>query len=161
MAETGASSMTGGRVRRIKKYIDSDTFMVTYGDGLADVDLPALVRFHHEHGKIATVTAVHNTSRFGVLEVADKGRVKSFVEKPRLPGWVSAGFFVFNRRLFDYLDGDECVLEGEPLTRLAQEGELMAYQHDGFFESMDTYRDYKHLEEIWSTGKAPWNVWPN
>jgi glucose-1-phosphate cytidylyltransferase len=159
LADTGLDSMTGGRVRRVHKYITGDTFMVTYGDGLTDVDVRSLVAFHHTHGRLATVTTVCPNSRFGILDIDDRGRVSRFSEKPQLEGWASAGFFVFNRRIFDYLDGDDCILEREPLEKLAAEGQLMAYRHDSFFFAMDTYREYKFLNELWASGKAPWRVW--
>src|SRR5439155_2062490 len=129
LADTGQETMTGGRIKRIEKYVKDDTFMVTYGDGLADVDIRELVAFHQSHGKIATVTTVRPHSRFGILETAGDGAVVGFAEKPQLDGWASAGFLVFDRRLFDYLDGDKCVLEREPLERLAATGEVMAYRH--------------------------------
>ena len=158
LADTGLSTMTGGRVKRIQKYIDDDTFLLTYGDGVANLDIAKLVAFHQSHGKLATVTAVSPSSRFGVLET-NKNRVMSFLEKPRTEGIASAGFFVFNRKVFDYLGGDDCILEHEPLERLAREGELMAYKHEGFFFAMDTYREYEYLNELWSKGQAPWKVW--
>jgi glucose-1-phosphate cytidylyltransferase len=133
--------------------------MVTYGDGVADVDLRAVLDFHHGHGRLATVTTVRPISRFGVLEVGEDNRVTSFAEKPQLDGWVSAGFFVFNRRFFDYLEGDDCFFERAPLERLAGEGQLMAYHHEGFFFAMDTYREYEYLNQLWSGGDAPWKVW--
>jgi len=159
LAETGYATMTGGRIRRIERYIDDDTFLVTYGDGVADVDLRALVEFHRSHGKLATLTAVRPQSRFGMVELAGDGRVQHFQEKPVLDQWVHVGFFVFHRRLFDYLPGDDCILEREPLERLAQEGQLMAYRHPGSFFAMDTYRDHLALNELWQSGKAPWKVW--
>ncbi len=159
LADTGLDTMTGGRVRRVRQYVTGETFMVTYGDGLADVDVRSLVAFHHTHGRLATVTTVCPNSRFGILDVDDNGRVSRFAEKPRLEGWASAGFFVFNRRIFDYLDGDDCILEREPLEKLAAQGQLMAYRHDSFFFAMDTYREYKALNELWASGKAPWRVW--
>jgi glucose-1-phosphate cytidylyltransferase len=134
--------------------------MVTYGDGLADVDLRALLEYHESHGRIATVTTVRPVSRFGVLNLDSAGRVSEFSEKPRLEGWINCGFFVFNRGIFDYLSGDECVLEEEPLQRLAHEGEVMAYRHEGFFYAMDTYREYLHLNQLWESGNAPWKMWP-
>jgi glucose-1-phosphate cytidylyltransferase len=158
LAETGPDSMTGGRIRRVRRYLDDDTFMVTYGDGVSDVDIRRLMRFHEEHGKLATVTAVQPSSRFGILDL-DGERVKSFSEKPKLEGWSSAGFFVFNRRVFDYLGGDDCILEREPLERLAREGQLMVYRHGGFFYAMDTYREFEVLNAMWAGGKAPWKVW--
>jgi glucose-1-phosphate cytidylyltransferase len=158
LADTGLSTMTGGRVKRIQKYIDDDTFLLTYGDGVADLDISRLVEFHKSHGKLATVTAVTPSSRFGVLEM-NKNSVMRFLEKPRTEGYASAGFFVFNRRVFDYLGGDDCTLELEPLERLAREGQLMAYKHEGFFFAMDTYREYEYLNQLWNKGQAPWKVW--
>ncbi len=159
LADTGADALTGDRVRRVERYVDEETFMVTYGDGVADVDIRALAAFHKSHGKLATVTAVRPLSRFGMISVQGEQRVTTFSEKPRLDGWMSAGFFVFNRGVFDYLREDPCTLERDPLERLAREGELMAYRHEGFFYAMDTYREYKHLNDLWDTGKAPWKVW--
>jgi glucose-1-phosphate cytidylyltransferase len=160
LAETGLATMTGGRVARVRPYVDGDTFMVTYGDGVSDVDIKALVGFHRRHGKLATVTAMQPPSRFGMLKTADDGRVEAFAEKPVSEGWASAGFFVFDRRVFDYLSPDEgCILEREPLERLAREGQLMVYRHSGFFFAMDTYREYTVLNELWDSGKAPWRVW--
>lgn len=158
LADTGAATMTGGRVKRVQKYIDEDTFMLTYGDGLADLDIARLVEFHRSHGKLATVTAVSPRSRFGVLEM-NKNRVMSFLEKPQTEGVASAGFFVLNQKIFDYIGGDDCIFEHEPLERLAREGELMAYKHDGFFFAMDTYREYEYLNQLWNSGQAPWKVW--
>lgn len=160
LAETGQDTMTGGRVKKIEKYLDGNTFMVTYGDGLSDVCIPDLLQFHQNHGKLATVTTVRPVSRFGILNLDNDGRVLSFSEKPRLDGWVNAGFFVFERGVLDYLEGDDCILEREPLEQLAHEGQLVAYQHTGFFFAMDTYREYKHLNDVWISGKAPWKVWP-
>lgn len=159
LADTGLATMTGGRVKRVERYIDGDTFMVTYGDGLANVNIRALLDFHKSHGRPATVTAVRPSSRFGMLELADHDRVVDFVEKPQLDGWASAGFFVFDRRVLDLLTGHECVLEREPLERLAAEGGLMVYRHDGFFFAMDTYREYQALNEMWNSDRAPWKVW--
>lgn len=159
LADTGPETMTGGRVKRIQKYIDADTFMVTYGDGLSNVNLHDLLAFHVGHGKLATVTVVQPVSRFGVPDVDETSQVLSFAEKPQVQGWVNAGFFVFHRRVFDYLAGDDCIMEREPLERLAREGQLMAYRHSGFFYPMDTYREYLYLNELWANGKAPWKVW--
>jgi glucose-1-phosphate cytidylyltransferase len=158
LAETGAETMTGGRVKRIARYLDGDEFFVTYGDGLSDVNLSALHRFHQSHGKLATLTTVRPISRFGILDLGKDGKVQRFVEKHKLDGVANAGFMVFNRRVLDYLDED-CVLEAEPLERLAQEGQLMAYAHEGFFYAMDTYREYKALNDQWAAGTAPWKVW--
>jgi glucose-1-phosphate cytidylyltransferase len=159
LVDTGLETMTGGRVKRVEKHIEGDNFIVTYGDGVANLDIRALVDFHHSHGRLATVTTVRPISRFGILDVEGNGRVLNFAEKPQLDGWASAGFFVFNRRVFDYLSVDDCVLEREPLERLAREGQLMAYRHTGFFFAMDTYREYKYLNELWASDQAPWKVW--
>src|ERR1035437_6759193 len=161
LADTGQETMTGGRLKRVARYIDSDTFVLTYGDGLADVDIRALLEFHQAHGRLATVTTVRPTSRFGLLDLAEDGHVSRFAEKPQSQGWASAGFFVFNRKVLDYLDGegDDCVLERRPLERLSADGELMAYRHEGFFFAMDTYREYQYLNELWAKGQAPWKVW--
>jgi glucose-1-phosphate cytidylyltransferase len=159
LVDTGQDTMTGGRIGRIKPHIDADEFMVTYGDGVSDVDIKALLAFHRKHGRVATVTTVSPSSRFGIVELGPERNVTKFVEKAKTNNWVSAGFFVFTRRVFDYLDGDNCVLEQEPLARLAEEGQLMAYKHDGFFYAMDTYREYLHLNQLWSEGNAPWRTW--
>jgi glucose-1-phosphate cytidylyltransferase len=157
LAETGEETMTGGRLKRAARYLNDDLFLLTYGDGLSDVDLGKLVAFHRAHGKLATVTVVRPVSRFGVVNVAQNGRVEAFAEKPQSEGWISSGFFVFDRRVVDYMTGDDCILEREPLELLAKENQLVAYHHEGFFQAMDTYREYKQLNEIWASGQAPWN----
>ncbi len=160
LAETGAESMTGGRLKRVRKYLDKETrFMLTYGDGVSDVNIRKLLDFHDSHGKIATVTTFRPASRFGILDINSSHQVKNFIEKPKSDAWASAGFFVFENKIFDYLDGDETVLEREPLERLAREGELMAYNHEGFFYAMDTYREYQVLNDLWKSGQAPWKMW--
>lgn len=159
LANTGLDTMTGGRIKKIERYIKDDTFMVTYGDGLCDVNIAKLLAFHKSHGRLATLTTVHPISRFGVLEVNNQNQVTDFAEKPQVAGLINAGFFIFNKRVFDYLGGDDCIMEREPLERLAAEGQLMAYRHEGFFFAMDTYREYLYLNELWDTGKAPWKVW--
>ena len=160
LSDTGMETNTGGRVKHIEPYVKSDTFIVTYGDGLADVDIDKLIAFHKSHGKLATVTTVQPVSRFGITLLDEHSRVTRFSEKPKVEGGVNAGFFVFDRRIFDYLDGDgSLILEKEPLERLAAEGQLMAYQHDGFFFAVDTYRDYLQVNELWREGSAPWKVW--
>jgi glucose-1-phosphate cytidylyltransferase len=159
LADTGLESMTGGRVKRIEKYIDDATFLLSYGDGVSDVDMTRLIEYHKSHGRLATVTTVRPVSRFGVVNVGQEGRVQSFKEKPGEDGWISAGFFVFERPVLDYLTGDDCVLEREPLEQLAREGELMAYRHGGFFYAMDTYREHQVLNQLWASGRAPWRVW--
>ena len=157
VADTGPTTMTGGRVKRASKYIDG-RFMVTYGDGLADVDVKALLAFHESHGKLATVTTVRPLSRFGVMDLDKTGQVQQFREKPQTDDYVNAGFFVFEPQVLDYLD-DECVLEQVPLERLAAEGQLMAYRHEGFWQPMDTYREFTMLNEMWDSSNAPWKVW--
>ena len=158
VAETGADTMTGGRILRIRDYVGKETFMCTYGDGLANVDIAKLLAFHKSHGKIATMTAVHPVSRFGVLDLAADSSVKSFVEKPQMEGWINAGYFIFEPQIFDYLEKNS-VLEKEPLTKLASEGQLMAFKHEGFFQPMDTVREMTLLNEIWDSNKASWKVW--
>lgn len=159
LADTGIECMTGGRIQKIARYIDSDTFLLTYGDGVCNVDIRNLIEYHKQHGKLATVTTVTPVSRFGMVDIGVEDQVHRFTEKPKTDGWVSAGYFVLDRRVFDYLGGDECVFEREPLERLAREGQLMAYRHPGFFYAMDTYRDYLYLNELWNSGDAPWKVW--
>jgi glucose-1-phosphate cytidylyltransferase len=160
LADTGLETMTGGRLQRVARYLaDDDTFLLTYGDGLSDVNIHSLIEFHKSHGKAATVTSVPPISRFGVLETNAQGKVERFAEKPRANGLISAGFFVLNRRIFDYLTGPDCILEREPMERLARDGQLMAYRHDGFFFAMDTFREYQHLNELWASEKTPWKVW--
>ena len=162
LAETGLTAQTGARVHRAGRYVQGDTFCLTYGDGLGDIDITALLKFHQTHGKIATVTGVRPPGRFGELEAEGSGKVLQFNEKPQnTQGMINGGFFVFKREFLNRLqDQDDLVLETEPLQRLAREGELMAYPHQGFWQPMDTYREFKMLNEIWSTGKAPWKVWP-
>ena len=163
LAETGLTAMTGDRVRAIQKYVaDEETFMLTYGDGLSDIDIDALVAFHYEHGKVATVTGVRPPGRFGELESGDDGQVIEFNEKPQATGGrISGGFFVFNRKIFDYLpDDDGLILEESPLRKLVADQQLMMYHHDGFWQCMDTYRDFKYLSGLWEGGNPPWKNWP-
>jgi glucose-1-phosphate cytidylyltransferase len=157
LVDTGLKTMTGGRVKRIERFIDSDTFMVTYGDGLANLDVGQLVDYHFSHGKLATLTAARPPSRYGILELMADGQVERFREKVQTE-WINGGFLVFNRRVFDYLDSD-CVLEREPLERLAADGQLIAFRHQGFWVGMDTYREYELLNQLWDTGNAAWKVW--
>jgi glucose-1-phosphate cytidylyltransferase len=159
LADTGLESMTGGRLKRAQKYIPDDCFMVTYGDGVSDVDIRKLVEFHKSHGKLATVTTFRPISRFGILDINSENQVQNFIEKPKSDAWASAGYFVFQRQIFDYLDGDQCILEHEPLERLAAERQLVAYNHDGSFFAMDTYREFQILNDLWKSGMAPWKVW--
>lgn len=158
VADTGAETMTGGRVKRVERYVAGERVLVTYGDGLADVDVPALLAFHEAHGRLATVTTVRPLSRFGVMDLRPDGQVEHFREKPVTDDYVNAGFFVFEPQVFDYLD-EHCILEQAPLEQLASIGQLMAYRHEGFWQPMDTYREYTMLNEMWSAGKAPWKVW--
>jgi len=156
-ADTGLKTLTGGRVFKSGKYLEGDYFLATYGDGLSNVDLKALVEFHQRHGKIATVTGVHPPSAFGILET-ESGLVKSFKEKPSLEGVINGGFFVFDRRIFDYLD-ENAVLEEEPLRRLAASGQLAVYEHPGFWTCMDTFKDVERLNTMWERGERPWLTW--
>ncbi len=160
LADTGVNTMTGARIVRAGKYIPGKTFMMTYGDGVADVDVASLLRFHRSHGKIATVTGVRPPSRFGELQM-DGERAVVFSEKPQVSrGFINGGFFVFNREIFRYLDDDEsCTFEREPMERLANDGQLMVYRHTGYWQCMDTMRDLQGLNDIWASGKAPWKIW--
>ena len=158
VADTGTTTMTGGRVKRVQSHIGNETFLCTYGDGIADIDLDALLAFHRSHGRLATVTSVHPTSRFGVLEIDDDGLVRRFKEKPQVEGWINIGYFIFEPGVFDYLD-DNSVLEQDPLHRLAQDGQLAAFRHEGFWQPMDTYREALILNELWDSGEAPWRNW--
>lgn len=159
LADTGLETMTGGRLKRARKYVPDDCFMVTYGDGVSDVDIRKLVEFHKSHGKLATVTTFRPISRFGILDINSENQVQNFIEKPKSDAWASAGYFVFQRQVFDYLDGDQCILEHEPLERLAAERQLVAYNHNGSFFAMDTYREFQILNDLWKSGQAPWKVW--
>jgi glucose-1-phosphate cytidylyltransferase len=158
LVNTGLSTMTGGRIFRVRDHVGAERFLCTYGDGLADIDLPSLIDFHVSHKKIATVTSVRPTSRFGAIEIDSDNQVMKFSEKPKAEQWINGGFFVFEKGIFDYLDA-ECVLEKEPLENLARDNQLMAYHHNGFWQPMDTYRESQELNELWSTGKAPWRNW--
>ena len=160
LVDTGDTSATGGRIRRIADHVrDEEAFCLTYGDGVGDVDIAASIDFHRGHGKAATVTATYPPGRFGALDIED-GEVRSFQEKPRGDGsMINGGFFVLSPRVLDYIDGDDTLWEQEPLQRLAADGELMAWQHRGFWQPMDTLRDRTQLEELWASGKAPWKTW--
>jgi glucose-1-phosphate cytidylyltransferase len=159
--DTGEAAMTGARLARVARYLRGDDFMLTYGDGLSDVDVPALVKFHQAHGKVATITGVRPPGRFGEL-VVDGDRVRTFAEKPTEGehGVINGGFFVFKKRMLDYVSNDDtCTLEREPLEHVARDGQLMVHQHRGFWQCMDTYRDLVKLEEAWHSGHAPWRTW--
>ena len=157
LVNTGDTTMTGGRVKRMKSFIGNETCMMTSGDGVADIDLNALLSFHRSHGKLVTVSAVRPAARFGELEL-DGARVQSFQEKPQMhDGWINGGYFIFEPAFFDLIAGDSTLLEREPLEQATQAGELMAYKHDGFWHCMDTKRDHEMLESLWAKG-APWKV---
>ena len=156
VVDTGLDTMTGGRVRRLRDHIGGQRFMCTYGDGLSDVDLGALLAFHEKHGRLATVTAVRPPARFGGLSL-DGDAVREFTEKPQAEGaWINGGFFIFEPKVFDYLSGDDSILEREPLEQIARDGQLMAFKHAGFFQPMDTVREREILENLWAKGSAPW-----
>lgn len=160
LVDTGLNTMTGGRVKRVQKYIGNESFMLTYGDGLSNVNIKKLVEFHEAHGKLATVTAVQPSGKFGALDLSEENVVNSFQEKPRGDGsWINAGFFVMQPEVFNYISDDQTILEREPLECLAKEGELVARKHDGFWQPMDTLRDRMKLEELWSADQAPWKLW--
>ncbi|MGV8834211.1 MAG: glucose-1-phosphate cytidylyltransferase [Devosia sp.] len=160
LVDTGIDTMTGGRLKRIAPHVGDETFCVTYGDGVIDLDIRKVVAFHQQQGRKATVTTVPSPGRFGILELGGDGGVKRFHEKPdNEMGWINGGFFVFEPSVFDYIEGDDTVFERTPLERLAADGQLAAYQHTGFWRPMDTLRDQRELETLWSSGKAPWKSW--
>ena len=160
LIDTGLNTMTGGRIKRIKDYVNNEPFMLTYGDGVSNVDLDKLVEFHKSHGKIATMTAVNVGQQFGVLEIDEDGTINKFREKSDSDGGViNAGFMVLNPEIFDYIEGDSTVFEKQPLETVAAEGQLKAYMHHGFWKCMDTQRDREKLEEMIASGEAPWMVW--
>ena len=160
VVDTGLNTMTGGRIKRIQKYIGDETFMLTYGDGVSDVNIGELVKFHQHHGKIATLTAINAGSRFGVLDIDHSGKINHFREKNDVDGnMINGGFMVLEPQIFDYIDGDTTIFERKPLEQIAAENQLMAYKHLGFWQCMDTQRDKIQLEELWQSGKAPWKVW--
>ena len=162
LVDTGLHTMTGGRIKRIRDYVGDETFMLTYGDGVADVDIAALLAFHKKHGKIATITAVNVGQKFGVLDVDGDNNINAFREKNDDDGsLINGGFMVMEPGVFDYIEGDATVFEKKPLEDLARDGQLMAYKHNGFWKCMDTQRDKMQLEEMWSKGEAPWKVWEN
>ena len=159
LVDTGLNSMTGGRVKRMKEYIGNETFLLTYGDGLSNVNLNELIEFHRSHGKMVTVTAVHPGARFGELDISNNNNVFSFKEKPQMvKGWINGGFFVIEPSFFNLLKDDTTILEKEPLEIAAERGELMAFKHNGFWQCMDTKRDKELLEDLWNTNNAPWKI---
>lgn len=160
LVDTGAETMTGGRIKRIAPYIGNETFMMTYGDGVTDVNIARLVAYHRAHGKQATVTATQPTGRYGAMSLGPDERVESFQEKPAGDGsWINGGYFVLDPRVLDLIPGDDSIFEKKPLERLARDGQLVAYKHDGFWYAMDTLRDKSHLESLWQAGNAPWKIW--
>src|SRR3954471_20283169 len=160
LVDTGQTTNKGGRIKRLAPYLGGGTFMMTWGDGVADIDLDRLLAFHRAHGKLATLTAVRPPARFGHLTLGDDGTVSEFSEKPQLgEGWINGAFFVLEPAIFDYIDGDMTQWEREPLERLAADGQLMAYRHDSFWQCMDTIRDKVLLEQLWASEKPPWKVW--
>jgi len=160
LVDTGQNTMTGGRIKRLQSWLGNETFMATYGDGVADISIADLVAFHKSHGKIATLTAVRPPARFGGVRISGSGQVLDFAEKPQDgEGWINGGFFVLEPAIFDYIEGDATSFEWEPMKKLVADGELMAYEHPGFFQPMDTLRDRNSLEALWASGKAPWKLW--
>jgi glucose-1-phosphate cytidylyltransferase len=160
VVDTGELTMTGGRIKMIEEYVQGETFLVTYGDGIADIQLDKLLGFHNSLKKTATMTVTQPTSRFGVVDIEDSGVVSMFREKPKINDWINMGYFVFEPSIFDYLTTDS-VLEEEPLRRLVGQSELGAYRHSGFWQPMDTYREALALNEIWASGTVPWKIWGN
>ncbi len=160
LIDTGPKTMTGGRLLRVRDYVGDSTFCLTYGDGVSDVNIRDVINFHTSQARVATVTAIQPSARFGALDIQGN-EVRKFQEKPPGDGsWINGGFFVLEPAVFDYLEGDSTIWEQEPLRRLASEGQLSAFRHGGFWAAMDTLRDKIHLEELWDTGKAAWKVWP-
>jgi glucose-1-phosphate cytidylyltransferase len=160
LVDTGEATMTGGRLKRVQPYVGDETFCFTYGDGVANVDIGALIAFHHQQNRLATLTAVQPPGRYGALQLASEGFVHGFQEKPEGDGgWINGGFFVLEPKVFDLIEGDHTTWEQEPLRALARDGQLSAYHHKGFWQPMDTLRDKVHLEELWASGKAPWKRW--
>lgn len=161
LVDTGLNTQTGGRLACVQKYIGNEPFMLTYGDGVSDVDLTALVEYHQSHGKLLTVTAVQPGGRFGVMDIDESDNaVRSFEEKAKEDGgWVNAGFMVAQPEVFGYLEGDDCILERQPMKRLSSDGQMRAFKHGGFWQCMDTQRDKGRLEQLWASGSAPWKVW--
>lgn len=160
LVNTGDETMTGGRVKRIKEYLDNEPFMLTYGDGVADVNISDLVAYHQAHGKLATVTSIQPAGRFGALDLDENNLIHGFKEKPKGDGaWINGGFFVMQPEVLDYIPGDATILEREPLEGLARDSQLVSYKHDGFWQPMDTLRDKNHLDELWQRGDAPWKIW--
>ena len=160
LINTGIETMTGGRVKRIYEYVKNETFMLTYGDGLSDLNLKDELEFHKKHGKIGTLTSIQPQGRFGVLDISGDNYIRGFQEKPKgVSGWVNGGFMIFEPGIFDYIEGDKSILEKEPLEELSKSKNLISYKHEGFWQPMDTLREKNLLEELWNSGKAPWKLW--
>ncbi len=160
LVDTGLNTMTGGRIKRVQKYINNETFLLTYGDGVSNVDISKLVDFHKSHGKIVTLTAINAGQRFGVLDIDNNNNINAFREKSKDDGsMINGGFMVVEPKIFEYIDGDDTIFEKKPLESMANLSELIAFKHEGFWKCMDTQRDKYQLEEMWETGKAPWKVW--
>ena len=160
LVDTGLNTMTGGRIKRVRKYINNETFMLTYGDGVSDIKIDDLIRYHRSHGKKATLTAIQPGGRFGTLEISETNSIQAFAEKRKEDGgWINGGFMVLEPSVFDNIENDETIFEREPLEQLSSEGELQAYQHYGFWQCMDTLRDKMYLDELIEKGQAPWMIW--
>lgn len=160
IVDTGLNTLTGGRVKRVKDYIGDETFMLTYGDGVSDVNISELLDFHKKGGKLATMTAIQPGGRFGTLDIDDSSIIRHFAEKRKEDGgWINGGYMVLEPEILDYIEGDQTIFERDPLERLSEEGQLQAYKYDGFWQCMDTMRDKLYLEELLEQGKAPWKVW--
>lgn len=162
LLDTGLNTMTGGRIRRAKDMIDGETFLLTYGDGVCDINIASLVKFHKSHGKLITMSSVQPEGRFGAIEISSDNLISNFHEKPKGDGaWINAGFFVCEPPVMNYIAGDATIFENEPLEKLASEGQLVAYKHEGFWKCMDTQRDKVQLNDLWNSGKASWKTWDN
>jgi glucose-1-phosphate cytidylyltransferase len=160
LIDTGIDTMTGGRIKRAKKYIGDEPFLLTYGDGVGNINIKKLIEFHKKHKRILTITSVQPDGRFGALDIGDDNEVLEFKEKPKGDGgWINAGFFVCESGVFDYIKGDETIFEDEPLKKLAKDGQLYTYKHMGFWKPMDTLRDKRELNRLWNSNKAPWKIW--
>lgn len=160
LIDTGLNTMTGGRIKRIQKYIGDETFMLTYGDGVSDVNIGELLRFHKNHKKLCTVTTIQPTGRFGAITIEEENSVKSFIEKPKGDGaWINGGYFVCEPGVFDFIEGDHITWEREPMERIAQQHQMMAFKHAGFWKPMDTLKDKEDLNKMWESGEAVWKVW--
>lgn len=160
LVDTGLNTMTGGRIKRVKEYLDGDTFMLTYGDGVADINIRELLKYHRSHGRMATITAAQPGGRFGILDIENDGTITNFKEKKKEDGgWINAGFMVLEPSIMDLIEGDDTVFEKYPLAEAARMGQLNAYRHRGFWQCMDTLREKNLLEELWQSGKAPWKIW--